>query len=71
MVGSQMHTDFESVEQYVYLSRNWMMDTLSTVAVERETGNIIGFIICRFNELLNKDREFSRENVMINNSSNY
>lgn len=66
-----MHKDFESVEHYLYLSRNWMMDTLSTVAVEQETGNIIGFIICRFNELDNKDREFSRENVIINNSSNH
>lgn len=71
MVGSQMHKDSVSVEHYLYLSRNWMMDTLSTVAVEQETGKIIGFIICRFNELLNKDREFSRENVLINNSSNY
>lgn len=60
-----MHKDKESVDQYLYLARHWLMDTLSTVAVEQETGNIVGFLICRFNELSNKDTEFSRERVII------
>lgn len=60
-----MHTDNESVEQYLYLARHWIMDTLSTIAVEQKTGNIIGFIICRFNELSNKDPVVSRERVII------
>lgn len=64
MAGSQMHIDNESVEQYLKLARHWIMDTLSTVAVEIETGNIIGFIICRFNEIAEKDPEFSRARVI-------
>lgn len=65
MVGSQMNIDIESVEQYLYLVRHWIMDTLSTVAVDQKTGNIVGFLISRFNEISNKDPEFSRERVIL------
>lgn len=65
MVGCQMHTDKESVEQYLYLAQHWMMDTLSTVAVEQETGNVVGFLICRNNEMDYRDREFSKEKVIV------
>lgn len=58
-----MHIDNTSVVQYLNLARHWMMDTLSTVAVEKETGNIIGFLICRFNEITLKDDKFSYERV--------
>lgn len=58
-----MHIDNTSVEQYLNFARHWMMDTISTVAVEKETGNIIGFIICRFNEIALKDDKFSNERV--------
>jgi len=40
-----------------------MKDTLSTVAVEQKTGNLVGFIVCRFNELNNRDPEFSKDRV--------
>ncbi|XP_026815983.1 uncharacterized protein LOC113555682 [Rhopalosiphum maidis] len=61
--SSKMHTDNGSVEEYLYLVRTWMKDTLSTVAVEQKTGNLVGFIICRFNELNNRDPEFSKDRV--------
>lgn len=66
MFGSHMYEDYESVEQYLYLVRHWMMDTQSTVVVEQETGNVIGFLICRYNELSSKDPELSREKVITN-----
>lgn len=59
-----MCTDDKSVEEYLYLARFWMMDSLSTIAVEQETGNIVGFIINRFNYEIDKNREFSRERVI-------
>ncbi|KAL4105320.1 hypothetical protein QTP88_020568 [Uroleucon formosanum] len=61
--SSQMHTDNGSVEEYLYLVRTWMKDTLSTVAVEQETGNLVGFLVCRFNEIHNRDPEFSKDRV--------
>lgn len=65
MVGSKMYSDSESINQYLYLVRHWIMDTLSTVAVEQNTGKIAGFIICRFKEMYHKDPEFSKERVII------
>jgi len=58
-----MHTDNGSVEEYLFLVQTWMKDTLSTVAVEQKTGNLIGFLICRFNEIPNRDPEFSKDRV--------
>jgi len=58
-----MHTDNGSVEEYLYLVHTWMKDTLSTVAVEQETGNLVGFLVCRFNEIHNRDPEFSKDRV--------
>lgn len=63
MAGSQINLDNESVAQYLNFARYWMMDTLSTVAVEKKTGNIIGFIICRFNEIALDDDKFSSTRV--------
>lgn len=63
MAGCQIHTDNKSIEQYLNLTKHWMMDTLSTIAVEKETGNIIGFLICRFKEIEQKDDIFSFERV--------
>lgn len=65
MVGCQMHLDDESVNQYLYLARNWMMDSISTIAVEQKTGNLIGFIICRFNELPKRDPIYRKEMVLM------
>jgi len=65
MVNSKIIEDKESVNQYLYLVQHWMMDTLSTVAVEKKSGNVVGFIICRFNESSRMDPEFSRECVII------
>ncbi|VVC29773.1 Acyl-CoA N-acyltransferase,GNAT domain [Cinara cedri] len=62
-VGSQIYKDNESVEQYLYLARHWIMDTLSTIAVDKKTNSIVGFLICRFNELFNRDPEMSRERI--------
>jgi len=58
-----MHTDNGSVEEYLYLVHTWMKDTLSTVAVEQDTGNLVGFLVCRFNEIHNRDPEFSKDRV--------
>lgn len=63
MVGCQMHLDNESVDQYLYLAQYWIMDAISTIAVEQKTGNLIGFIICRFNELSTRDHIFNKEMV--------
>jgi len=59
-----MHTDNGSVEEYLYLVHTWMQDTLSTVAVEQATGNLVGFLVCRFNEIHNRDPEFSKDRVI-------
>ncbi|XP_015373983.1 PREDICTED: uncharacterized protein LOC107168939 [Diuraphis noxia] len=61
--SSLMHTDNGSVKEYLYLVQTWMKDTLSTVAVEQKTGNVVGFLICRFNEIHNRDPEFSNHRV--------
>ncbi|XP_022175964.1 uncharacterized protein LOC111037607 [Myzus persicae] len=61
--SSQMYTDNGSVEEYLYLVQTWMKDTLSTVAVELKTGNLVGFLVCRFNEIHNRDPEFSKDRV--------
>lgn len=60
-----MHADTESIEQYLHLVRYWMMDTLSTVAVEQETGKVVGFILCRVTEINNEDIEFREFRVNI------
>lgn len=59
-----MFTDNKSVEEYLYLAQHWIMNTLSTIAVEQETGNIVGFLINRFNHAIDKNREFSKERVI-------
>ncbi|XP_050439098.1 uncharacterized protein LOC126844744 [Adelges cooleyi] len=63
MHGCQLYLDDESVEQYMYLSRFWIMDTMSTVAVDTETGKVVGFLICRFNELFNADDLYSKKRL--------
>lgn len=72
MDKSQMCTDVESVEEYLYLARHWMMDTISsTIAVERGTGNIVGFLISRFNHIIDKNRQFSKLRVIIKTKYTY
>lgn len=72
MDKSQMCTDVESVEEYLYLARHWMMDTISsTIAVEQGTGNIVGFLISRFNHIVDKNRQFSKLRVIIKTKYTY
>lgn len=64
MVGSQINADQNSVEQCLHSARSIMMDTLSTVAIEQETGNLVGFLISGFNELRPQDPEFRKQQVI-------
>lgn len=65
MAGCKMYTDNDSIKQYLYLVKHWIMDTLSTIAVEQKTGKLAGFLICRFKEVSSRDPEFSKESVII------
>ncbi|XP_050527891.1 uncharacterized protein LOC126897985 [Daktulosphaira vitifoliae] len=64
--GCQFHLDKESVEQFEYLCHFWMKDSLSSVAIDMKSGDVVGFLICRFNELNYADDMYSEKRVLRN-----
>lgn len=59
-----MSSDQESIDQFMYLIRHWISDTLSTITIEKSSGKIIGIIVCRFCSIEDNSLEFSRLRVI-------
>lgn len=64
-VNNNLPSDPDSVDQFLYLIRHWISDTLSSIVIEKSSGKAIGTIVCRFCSVEDKSLEFSRLRVII------
>lgn len=63
-VINELSSDQDSIDQFLYLVRHWISDTLSSVVIEKSSGKTIGIIICRFCSIEDNSLEFSRLRVI-------
>lgn len=59
----ELSSDQDSIDQFLYLIRHWISDTLSSVVIEKSSGKTIGIIVCRFCSIEDNSLEFSRLRV--------
>ncbi|VVC29770.1 Acyl-CoA N-acyltransferase,GNAT domain [Cinara cedri] len=59
-VNNKLSSDQDSINQFIYLIRHWIADTLSSIVIEKSSGKCIGIIVCRFCSIEDNSLEFSR-----------
>ncbi|CAI6355773.1 unnamed protein product [Macrosiphum euphorbiae] len=58
--SNTLSSDQDSVDQFLYLIKHWISDTLSSIVIEKSSGKCIGIIVCRFCSIEDNSLEFSR-----------
>jgi len=59
-----LSSDQDSIDQFLYLVKHWISDTLSSIVIEKSSGKCIGIIVCRFCSIEDNSLEFSRLRVI-------
>ncbi|XP_025191114.1 uncharacterized protein LOC112591481 [Melanaphis sacchari] len=58
--NNSLSSDQDSIDQFLYLIKHWISDTLSSIVIEKSSGKCIGIIVCRFCSIEDNSLEFSR-----------
>ncbi|XP_050526738.1 uncharacterized protein LOC126897280 [Daktulosphaira vitifoliae] len=58
--NSGLVNDKESFDQFLELIKTWILDTLTTVAIEKNSGKIVGVLVCRVCSEEDHSLDFSR-----------
>lgn len=62
-VGCKLNKEEDSIQEFLDLIQLWMQDTQSFLAVDDETGEIVGLLVGRANDQWSHTKTMSRMRV--------